>query len=265
MSLLSAFTFGKQQIANQALRRLNLLAGGLHILQGVLILALSDNLRGSRPITTSFLTHDQLASDGSGHAVLVQATHHLFDLNLAHVVAAFFFINAIAHLLAATKLRRTFEAGLKNGINRLRWIDFAISSGVMMIAAALVLGVYDISSLLMIFGLTAFMGLTTALIEINKPVQLNYWLGIFAGGLTWLVAILYLWGAHVWGSALPTYAYLVALSLLLMFAAIAANFYLQYKRLGHWESYVFGERTYILLSFAAKTTLGWLIFAGTLR
>ncbi|MDB5161424.1 MAG: putative rane protein [Candidatus Saccharibacteria bacterium] len=264
MSLLSYFSFGKQKILNEGIRRLNFLAAALHALQGVLILVFSST-GGVRPITTSFLTQDQLASQSGGQPILVQATHHLFDLNLAYVVAAFFFINAIAHLLAATRLRRKFEEGLKNGVNRVRWIDFAISSGVMMTAVALVVGIYDISSLLMIFGLTALMGLTTALIEINKPVQLNYWLGIFAGVLAWLVVILYTWGAHVWGTALPAYAYAVAISLLLLFAAIAANFYLQYKKLGHWENYVFGERVYIILSFAAKTILGWLIFAGTLR
>ena len=39
---------------------------------------------------------------------------------------------------------------------------------------------------------------------------------------------------------------------------------LQYKKVGKWKNYLFGERTYIVLSLAAKTLLAWLIFSGTL-
>jgi hypothetical protein len=39
---------------------------------------------------------------------------------------------------------------------------------------------------------------------------------------------------------------------------------LQYRKVGPWRDYVFGERAYIVLSLTAKTVLAWLIFAGTL-
>jgi len=39
---------------------------------------------------------------------------------------------------------------------------------------------------------------------------------------------------------------------------------LQYKKVGAWKDYLFGERFYIILSLAAKTVLAWIIFAGTL-
>jgi hypothetical protein len=40
--------------------------------------------------------------------------------------------------------------------------------------------------------------------------------------------------------------------------------FLQYKKVGPWKDYIFGERVYIILSLAAKTVLAWIIFAGTL-
>jgi hypothetical protein len=40
--------------------------------------------------------------------------------------------------------------------------------------------------------------------------------------------------------------------------------YLQYKKVGPWKNYLFGERMYIILSLAAKTALAWQIWAGTL-
>jgi hypothetical protein len=39
---------------------------------------------------------------------------------------------------------------------------------------------------------------------------------------------------------------------------------LQYKRVGRWADYLFGERVYIILSLTAKTVLAWQIWVGTL-
>jgi hypothetical protein len=41
--------------------------------------------------------------------------------------------------------------------------------------------------------------------------------------------------------------------------------YLQYKRIGKWADYLYGERMYIWLSLIAKSLLAWQVFAGTLR
>ena len=265
MSVLCLFSFGQTKIDNRGMRNLNWLIGAVQLAQAIALLLLSDPVRGLRSITTNYLADNRLASQAAGHQVAVQGTQRLFDLNMAYVVAAFLLFNAVVHFLAATSVRRGYEAGLKKGVNHTRWVDIAGTSGLMMVAVAMSIGVYDLSSLILILGLTALMGLTTALIEINKPIELNFWLGVVAGVLPWIVALIYMWGAHVWGISVPAYAYVLAFSLFLLFAAIAANFYMQSKKLGHWENYVFGERTYILLVFVATTALAWQVFFGTLR
>ena len=45
----------------------------------------------------------------------------------------------------------------------------------------------------------------------------------------------------------------------------AINMILQYKQIGKWKDYLYGERTYIVLSLVAKTLLAWQVFIGTLR
>jgi hypothetical protein len=40
---------------------------------------------------------------------------------------------------------------------------------------------------------------------------------------------------------------------------------LQYRQVGAWHSYLYGERAYIVLSLVAKSALAWQVFAGTLR
>ena len=44
----------------------------------------------------------------------------------------------------------------------------------------------------------------------------------------------------------------------------ALNQYLQYRRVGPWRDYLFGERVYIALSLTAKSLLAWQVFANTL-
>ena len=43
------------------------------------------------------------------------------------------------------------------------------------------------------------------------------------------------------------------------------NIVLQYRKVGKWSDYLYGERAYILLNLFAKTALAWQVFAETLR
>lgn len=40
---------------------------------------------------------------------------------------------------------------------------------------------------------------------------------------------------------------------------------LQYRGVGRWRDYRYGERVYMLLSLIAKSLLAWQVWAGTLR
>ncbi|UCD40590.1 MAG: hypothetical protein JSV87_04870, partial [Candidatus Bathyarchaeota archaeon] len=48
----------------------------------------------------------------------------------------------------------------------------------------------------------------------------------------------------------------------ILFNVFAINMVLQYKGVGRWKDYLYGERVYIILSFVAKTILAWLVFVG---
>lgn len=54
-------------------------------------------------------------------------------------------------------------------------------------------------------------------------------------------------------------------SIFLFFNVFAVNMFLQYKKVGPWKDYLFGERVYVFLSLFAKSALAWQVFAGTLR
>jgi hypothetical protein len=63
----------------------------------------------------------------------------------------------------------------------------------------------------------------------------------------------------------PTFVYFIFISLAVFFFSFAFNMILQYRKVGRWKNYLYGEYIYIVLSLVAKTALAWQVFAGTLR
>ena len=270
--LLTKFGLGLvgDKLKFEKLRKLNLLAAGLHGLQGVLILALSNADRGMQPVTTNYLAIDKLASDGAGQPVLTVATRHLFDINLAYIVAAFFFVSALVHILVSTKYRRRYQTDLAKQVNKFRWLEYVFSAGLMMVAIALLSGMYELSALIMVFGLIALMNVMGLFMELyNKDPKKLDWrffkIGAAADLVAWLAIGIYLLGAHVYGSGVPGFVYFIYASLFILFNCFALNMYLQYKRRDRWADYLYGEKVYIALSLVAKSALAWQIFAGSLR
>ena len=241
---------------------------GLHAAQGVAVIVLSQN--GLFPVTTNFLTVDTIGDAGAPEA-LVPATRFLFDVNLAYLVAAFFFMSAIAHLVIATVYRKKYEANLDRGINKARWFEYGISASTMMIGIALLSGVSDLSTLLLIFGTTLVMNLLGLLMEVHNQTTLRTnWLsfniGTLSGLLPWAVVGIYFWGSNQYGEgSIPTFVYYIYVSLFVFFSSFAVNMYLQYKKKGKWANYLYGEKTYMILSLVAKSALAWQVFAGALR
>lgn len=241
----------------------------LHAVQGVAVLILATVK--TVPITTSHLTVNTLASETAGQPVLATATRHLFDINLAFLVAAFFFMSALAHALIATKYRRRYESDLTEGVNKVRWVEYGLSASTMLVAIAALTGVTDLSLLLAIFGLTFIMNMMGLAMEtLNRGRKQLAWLpfviGCVAGIIPWLVIGLYLFGGAAWGAGtIPTFVYWIYGTMFVAFNCFAVNMYLQYKKRGKWADYLYGERIYMLLSLVAKTVLAWQVFAGTLR
>jgi hypothetical protein len=195
----------------------------------------------------------------------------LFTVNLAWFVVAFFLLSSLAHLFIGTIYKKKYEANLILGINKVRWFEYAFSASIMMIAISLLSGIYDLSSLVMIFTLDALMNLLGLAMEKEnqgktKVNWFTYVLGCIAGVVPWIVYGIYVYGASQYGGGnIPTFVYWIYVSIFLFFNSFAVNMVLQYKKVGPWKDYLYGERVYIILSLVAKSLLAWQVFAGTLR
>lgn len=270
MAILSSRNLKKGKVLPSKLQQLNLAAAFLYLIQAVLLLILSASEQAMKPITSGFLSEDKAAGAVAGSTVLSQAYHHLFDLNLAYVVAAFLLLGAVYHLLVATRYRKDYETGLKNRLVRARWLYMALSLGLIMVTIAMLSGIYEFSALVMIFTLTEAVALSGYLSE-KRPADkkdaglVDFGAGLKAGVVVWFVILVYVWGAHAYGNGIPGFVYFIYLSALVLYGALIINSYLQIKKMGHWEDYLFGEKSFIIASFIAISAIAWQVFAGILR
>ena len=242
------------------LRRFNLLMGLLHFGQGIAMLLLASDF--ALPVTSSFLRFDAVRDR------LLPDPATLFEVRIGPLVAAFLFLSAIAHLVLASPWGYPWYCrNLLKGINPARWIEYSASSSLMIVVIAMLVGIYDIAALVALFALNACMILFGWMMELHNQTTVrtnwtSFWFGVFAGAVPWVAIGLYLFGAH---SSPPTFVYWIYGSIFVFFNVFAVNMVLQYRKVGRWRDYLYGERAYVILSLVAKSLLAWQVFAGTLR
>jgi hypothetical protein len=250
----------------QGLRRFNLIMGFLHLVQAIIMLVLSFSLGELKTytVTATVLTFDQVAG------ALAPSLQSAFELPFGPAVAAFLLISAIAHFSLATFGYKSYVANLKLGMNAVRFYEYALSSSIMIVLIALLTGVSDLGALIALFGVNAAMNFFGIMMERhNQTTRKTDWsafiYGCIAGIVPWIVIVLYFILSAAWSDAKPpTFVYTIIISLFIFFNIFAVNMYLQYKKVGRWKDYLFGERMYIVLSLVAKTLLAWQVFAGVL-
>lgn len=243
------------------LRRWNLALALLHLVQGILIWVISTDF--SLPVTGSFLEMEP----GEG---LVAVPEDLASIRIGPLVAGFLLLSAAAHLSLATFGRGWYGRMLEREIQPARWIEYSASASLMIVVIAMLAGIYDIASLIVLFAINAAMILFGWVMEVRNERRervdwLPFWFGVFAGAIPWVAIGVYLFGAGNENGGPPGFVYGIYGSLFAFFNVFAVNMVLQYRRVGRWRDYLYGERVYMLLSLFAKSALAWQVFAGTLR
>ena len=245
------------------LRRFNAVMAFFHLVQGVILLSLSSDF--SLPVMSYFLEMDTVTNK------LQPIPEVLFNLRLAPLIAGFLILTAIAHATVASPwVFQWYSRNLGKGANYARWMEYSLSSSVMMVVISMLVGIYDVAGLVLIFSLNASMILFGWLMELhNNPDKevdwTSFWFGTFAGIIPWVAIGIYLYGAGNGDGGPPAFVYGIFGSIFVFFNIFAINMILQYKKIGPWRDYLFGERVYILLSLGSKSILAWQVFAGTLR
>ncbi|MEL6985527.1 MAG: heliorhodopsin HeR, partial [Actinomycetota bacterium] len=201
-----------------------------------------------------------------GTPVSEGALSTLADVQLGPLTAAFLYLSAFFHVLIATVGRSRYAEELRNGRNRFRWVEYSLSSTLMIVIIALVTTVSDLGALVGIAFANISMILFGWIMEmVNRPGQrvwwAPFWMGCIAGIGPWLAIVGYIFTGE---GRPPGFVYGIIVTIFLFFNSFALNQWLQYRGVGRWQDYLVGERTYIILSFVAKSALAWQLYANVL-
>jgi hypothetical protein len=251
------------------LKRFNLIMGAFHLVQGLIMLFLATSViqkiaEFQPAIVQYFLKFNPVTKS------LESASKEIFTLPFGILVACFLLISAVAHGLIVLMSEKYFQ-DLGKGINKFRWFEYALSSSIMIVLIATLFGIYDIASLTLIFIVNASMNLFGLVMEqLNsgtEKTKVNWgpfiW-GSIAGIAPWIAILLYMFGTGNFGQ-IPWFVWAIVGTYFVAFNTFPINMILQYKRIGKWANYYYGERTYIVLSLVAKSLLAWLVLFGAMQ
>lgn len=247
------------------LRTYNIVAGSLHLVQAIgfayVLTLLTDQV-------TFAVTADYLG--GAPGMPVPPERVTLFDVNVGLGVVAFLALSALFHFLISSPwFFPRYAAGLRANHNYFRWVEYSLSSSIMIWLIAQITGITDVAALFAIFALNATMILFGALQEkYETPGNgkfLPFIFGSMAGVVPWIVIAIYVIALGSTSNVeTPGFVYGIIVSLFLFFNTFAVNQLLQYKQVGGWRDYLWGERAYITLSLVAKTALAWQVFSGAI-
>lgn len=255
----------------RSLRRWNRFLALAHGAQFVLMLLVSRTTALFEPVVP---TVRPLLTDGKLTG-LEPSSVLLVSFPLAYLIASFLLMSAIAHATAGWVLRGRYEAWLARGINPLRWVEYAFSSTVMIVAIAYLSFITDFPALVAIAGCNVAMILfgwsMEAANEGRERVDWKHFIfGCIAGVVPWIAIFSVLWAYSAQAdlpakAQIPGFVYVIIASLFVAFNIFAITMVLQYRKTGRWRDYLVGEKTYMVLSLVAKSLLAWQVWSGTLR
>jgi hypothetical protein len=240
----------------RGLRKWNLGLTVLHLVQAVGVVLLASSF--AITVTSTF------PEGPPGTAVA--APDALFDVPIGWAIAVFLGLAALDHALTATIGRRAYERDLRRGINRFRWVEYSISATLMVILISFYSGITGINAAVAIAGANVAMILFGWIQELMNPpgrertTMLPFWFGTIVGLAPWAAIVINIIGSET----VPGFVYGIVVAQFVFFFSFGLNQWLQYRRIGRWADYAYGEKTYLVLSLVAKSVLAWQIFGGSL-
>ncbi len=267
----------EEKLSYPNLIRFNKIMGTVHLVQGTLMMLFAfliyPNLDGTGTRTFTIPVVGNYLEFVEGEGLVLTTTDTLFELPFIPLAASFLLISALFHFIIAIPYKEKYVADLKKGINKLRWYEYALSSSIMIVLISSLFGVRDIAVFALIALANAAMNLFGLDMELlnsgeDKQEKKTNWLPFIFGsviGLAPWVAIAFYIGVNPNLDQIPGFVWAILITYFLAFNTFPVNMFLQYKGIGKFKNYLYGERGYIILSLVAKTLLTWLVVFGAFQ
>ncbi|TFD52749.1 hypothetical protein E3T55_06175 [Cryobacterium frigoriphilum] len=240
---------------NQRIRRLrtfNRVAASLHLVLAVglsyllVLLGESISLEGARDLLFG------------GRDVSVSAGQSTLFVGIALVLMLL--ISTVCHFLVASPTAFRYTIGIKTGYSTIRWVDFALSSSILLWVLAEITAIAHTSAfVVLIIANVALLVFGSRLERADAPGRALYpgfLIGALVAALPWLALLFYVMGPGSTGETRPAvFVFTLVLSVFVSAGAFVLNQVLPHFRVGPWRDFVFGEGVYIALNLGAKLAL----------
>ncbi len=267
----------KDKLSFSSLISFNKIMGTVHLVQGSLMMLFAffvyPNLDGTGTQTFTIPVVGNYLEFVQDEGLVLTTTDTLFELPFIPLAASFLLISALFHFIIAIPYKKRYVEDLKQGINKMRWYEYAISSSIMIILISSLFGVRDIAVFALIGLANAAMNLFGLDMELlnsgsDKTKEKTNWLPFIFGSIIglapWLAIAFYI-GVNPNLDQVPGFVWAILITYFLTFNTFPVNMFLQYKGIGKFKNYLYGERGYIILSLGAKTILTWLVLFGAFQ
>ena len=279
-----------------SVRSWNLITSLLHLGNGVAIVALryvndKDLLYGIQQSYPDWSRNSSSEDIIQGEEFFVRKRDiETYELSLTWLIAVFFFLSFAFQLAAYFPNVYSYEALLRRGRHPLRFIEYSISSPLMVIAIALLSGIFEHYAIVgMFFAMFScnILGLLAEHLASMKPKEKTdeedrllrnvdagmrsehltvTWIAHVAGWLCVIGAWLPILSAFSLGNsegtvAAPDFVYVIIAVIFILFNTFGLNQLLELSGVYGHET---AELVYITLSLTSKSLLGWMIFANVL-
>ena len=284
------------QLCGLSVRSWNLLTSLLHLGNGIAIVALryvNDrdrlyDIKQSYPDWSRNASSEAIIEGEEFSITKKEITAH--QLSLTWLIAIFFFLSFAFQMAAYFPQLYAYEELLRRGRHPLRFIEYSLSSPLMLVAIALLCGIFEQYALIGIF-LAMFscniLGLLAEHLASMKPKEKTdeedrllrsldnraqqehltvTWIAHVAGWLcvigAWLPILVAFSVSNSEGTeSAPDFVYVIIATMFILFNTFGINQLLELSGVYGHET---AELVYIMLSLTSKSLLGWLIFANVL-
>jgi hypothetical protein len=217
----------------------------------------------SAQVLLGHLTKDELASRAG--TVLAPAAHVMYEVEFRWLLVGFLALSAVLAILRGTRYKAVEDAGVKNKVQPIRWIDYALTGAVAFFIAGLMNGLQDLVAL----KISAISILVAAYLAwvferenaVNgKPARSVY----TASAVLTVVPVLYLavtmFATGVYGMVRsPWYAYAVAL-IAALYLLVTAR--MQWNAFKNKYDFAFVNRNFNRFAVASKLALAVVLIIG---
>jgi hypothetical protein len=206
-----------------------------------------------------------LNGDDSIGAKLTTQINLLVTVYMAWLCVAFFLISAISQLLQGM---HGFQEVVKMQVNFVRWIEYGITSSIMICVILGFVGIREFVAFVCVFSLNLTMNALGCLMELmNRVVPQGkgaMWFPFYLGCWTSLVPWTCIVFALSCGGSPPGFVYVLFVGYFILHLFFPMNMAWRFVQETHSpeNGVLIAERNYIVLGFVSKTLLNWTVFGG---